>query len=164
MVSSTIQALHLIILSPFRDSFSRSRKIRCDSTRPVCNNCTRRCSTCEYDAAPKRRGPDKRPGTRQRTCKKKSSEDLQPMSKRKRASDTSPLNSPTSPTSSHPVNAKIESPINSHHSHSTPGILSPQPPTASDTSSLPLYPPPSQTPSSIHAANNNEVSLEGVES
>ncbi|KAI0338268.1 hypothetical protein BDW22DRAFT_1415626 [Trametopsis cervina] len=52
----------------------RGRKIRCDSTRPVCNNCTRRGNECEYDAVPKRRGPDKRPGTRQRSCKKRPSE------------------------------------------------------------------------------------------
>ncbi|CAL1706066.1 unnamed protein product [Somion occarium] len=52
----------------------RARKIRCDSTRPVCNNCTRRNNECEYDAVPKRRGPDKRPGTRQRSCKKRHSE------------------------------------------------------------------------------------------
>ncbi|KAI0694263.1 hypothetical protein BC835DRAFT_1015031 [Cytidiella melzeri] len=52
----------------------RGRKIRCDSTRPVCNNCTRRGNDCEYDAVPKRRGPDKRPGTRQRSCKKRPSE------------------------------------------------------------------------------------------
>lgn len=50
---------------------SRGRKIRCDSTRPTCNNCVRRSNICEYDAVPKRRGPDKRPGTRQRSCKKR---------------------------------------------------------------------------------------------
>ncbi|KAJ3725618.1 hypothetical protein DFJ43DRAFT_1002341 [Lentinula guzmanii] len=49
----------------------RSRKIRCDSARPVCTNCHRRKNICEYDAAPKRRGPDKRPGTRRRSCKKR---------------------------------------------------------------------------------------------
>ncbi|KAJ7633303.1 hypothetical protein B0H17DRAFT_1108091 [Mycena rosella] len=47
----------------------RSRKIRCDSTRPHCANCSRRADMCEYDTAPKRRGPDKKPGTRQRRCK-----------------------------------------------------------------------------------------------
>ncbi|KAJ3554349.1 hypothetical protein NM688_g3153 [Phlebia brevispora] len=52
----------------------RARKIRCDSTRPTCHNCTRRGNECEYDAVPKRRGPDKRPGTRQRSCKKRPSE------------------------------------------------------------------------------------------
>ncbi|KIP09470.1 hypothetical protein PHLGIDRAFT_126340 [Phlebiopsis gigantea 11061_1 CR5-6] len=49
----------------------RARKIRCDSSRPQCNNCIRRGNECEYDAKPKRRGPDKRPGTRQRSCKKR---------------------------------------------------------------------------------------------
>ncbi|KZV67128.1 hypothetical protein PENSPDRAFT_62895 [Peniophora sp. CONT] len=49
----------------------RARKIKCDSTRPECNNCLRRNNPCEYDAQPKRRGPDKRPGTRQRSCRKR---------------------------------------------------------------------------------------------
>ncbi|KAI0633498.1 hypothetical protein C8Q77DRAFT_1157703 [Trametes polyzona] len=49
----------------------RARKIRCDSTRPFCHNCLRRNNECVYDAVPKRRGPDKRPGTRQRSCKKR---------------------------------------------------------------------------------------------
>ncbi|KAJ7464231.1 hypothetical protein B0H11DRAFT_78541 [Mycena galericulata] len=49
----------------------RSRKIRCDSRRPHCANCDRRNDQCEYDPAPKRRGPDKKPGTRQRRCKKR---------------------------------------------------------------------------------------------
>ncbi|KAF8919453.1 hypothetical protein CPB85DRAFT_1276709 [Mucidula mucida] len=66
----------------------RGRKIRCDSTRPVCNNCVRRSNVCEYDAVPKRRGPDKRPGTRQRSCKKRptddSGADTVPPPKRKR--------------------------------------------------------------------------------
>ncbi|KAF9258649.1 hypothetical protein L218DRAFT_1004794 [Marasmius fiardii PR-910] len=53
----------------------RSRKIRCDSTRPTCSNCVRRNNACEYDAVPKRRGPDKRPGTRQRSCKKRPATD-----------------------------------------------------------------------------------------
>ena len=71
-----------------RDLFiSRSRKIRCDSTRPTCNNCTRRSNECEYDLVPKRRGPDKRPGTRQRSCKKRPADgSTPPRSKRKRTS------------------------------------------------------------------------------
>ena len=64
---------------------SRSRKIRCDSTRPVCNNCARRSNECEYDLVPKRRGPDKRPGTRQRSCKKRPADgSTPPRPKRKR--------------------------------------------------------------------------------
>ncbi|KAI0929798.1 hypothetical protein AcV5_006666 [Taiwanofungus camphoratus] len=66
----------------------RARKIRCDSTRPVCHNCTRRNNECEYDAVPKRRGPDKRPGTRQRSCKKRSSDsDPSPAKKKRKTSD-----------------------------------------------------------------------------
>ncbi|KAH8107663.1 hypothetical protein BXZ70DRAFT_1013538 [Cristinia sonorae] len=69
----------------------RARKIRCDSTRPVCNNCTRRNNECEYDAVPKRRGPDKRPGTRQRSCKKRPPESdhgaAQAKKRRKMGSD-----------------------------------------------------------------------------
>ncbi|KIM31554.1 hypothetical protein M408DRAFT_261453 [Serendipita vermifera MAFF 305830] len=38
----------------------RLRKVRCDSNRPTCKNCTRRSDACLYDPAPKRRGPDKR--------------------------------------------------------------------------------------------------------
>jgi len=66
---------------------SRARKIRCDSTRPICHNCVRRSNECQYDAAPKRRGPDKRPGTRQRSCKKRPADGSAPPSvppKRKR--------------------------------------------------------------------------------
>ena len=48
----------------------RNRKIRCDGAKPVCHNCTKRSSSsedaCSYDAMPKRRGPDKLPGARQR--------------------------------------------------------------------------------------------------
>ncbi|CAA7268831.1 unnamed protein product [Cyclocybe aegerita] len=47
----------------------RTRKIRCDGAKPVCHNCGLRsngCDGCNYDPAPKRRGPDKIPGGRQR--------------------------------------------------------------------------------------------------
>ena len=63
---------------------SRARKIRCDSTRPGCDNCARRSSQCEYDAVPKRRGPDKRPGTRRRSCKKRPIEGEETPAVRKR--------------------------------------------------------------------------------
>ncbi|KAL1719305.1 hypothetical protein EV715DRAFT_251791 [Schizophyllum commune] len=53
----------------------RQRKIKCDSTRPSCHNCKKRENPCEYDPVPKRRGPDKRPGTRQRACGKRPRED-----------------------------------------------------------------------------------------
>lgn len=74
---------------------SRARKIKCDSTRPMCNNCHRRSNPCEYDTVPKRRGPDKLPGTRKRTCKKRVVDGSAPPPpppslKRKRLVDHSP--------------------------------------------------------------------------
>ncbi|KAF9653893.1 hypothetical protein BDM02DRAFT_1113700 [Thelephora ganbajun] len=67
----------------------RARKIRCDSTRPGCDNCARRSSQCEYDAVPKRRGPDKRPGTRRRSCKKRPVEGEEtPTVRKRRRTDT----------------------------------------------------------------------------
>ncbi|KAF5365879.1 hypothetical protein D9757_011045 [Collybiopsis confluens] len=67
------------------------RKIRCDSARPVCTNCHRRKNICEYDTAPKRRGPDKRPGTRRRSCKKRPVDgSTPPPSKRKKTARESP--------------------------------------------------------------------------
>ncbi|KAF7326119.1 Zn(2)-C6 fungal-type domain-containing protein [Mycena kentingensis (nom. inval.)] len=52
----------------------RRRKVRCDSARPICSNCLKRKipNECQYDAVPRRRGPDKNPGTRHRPCKKRS--------------------------------------------------------------------------------------------
>ncbi len=50
---------------------SRGRKIRCDGAKPICHNCSRRTENphiCSYDSAPKRRGPDKVPGARQRSA------------------------------------------------------------------------------------------------
>lgn len=54
------------------DFSSRTRKIRCDGAKPVCHNCGRRTTgdnECSYDAIPKRRGPDKTPGARQRVAR-----------------------------------------------------------------------------------------------
>ncbi|TRM64026.1 hypothetical protein BD626DRAFT_568626 [Schizophyllum amplum] len=45
----------------------RNRKIRCDGAKPACHNCTvKGVSECNYDPIPRRRGPDKKPGARQR--------------------------------------------------------------------------------------------------
>jgi len=60
---------------------SRTRKVRCDSAKPLCKNCVRRSDPCEYDFAPKRRGPDKQPGTRRRLYKKKPEETTPPHDK-----------------------------------------------------------------------------------
>jgi hypothetical protein len=120
---------------------SRARKIRCDSTRPTCHNCTRRSSNCEYDAAPKRRGPDKRPGTRTRTCKKKPSEDGQPPpNKRKR------LEEPTQMASKPITQPKIETatPLLIHPNVSSPLSLHSHSPVVTSSPSLSLYPAPLQ--------------------
>jgi len=61
----------------------RARKIKCDSSRPNCNNCVRRSSECVYDTTPKRRGPDKHPGTRKRSCKKRPVDGTLPPPKKK---------------------------------------------------------------------------------
>ncbi|KAG9102780.1 hypothetical protein FRC06_001144 [Ceratobasidium sp. 370] len=47
----------------------RQRKIKCGGEQPTCRNCSRVDLECRYDAEPKRRGPDKKPGTRVRTRK-----------------------------------------------------------------------------------------------
>ncbi|KAK7690029.1 hypothetical protein QCA50_006673 [Cerrena zonata] len=74
----------------------RSRKIRCDGAKPVCHNCTRRSSTaegtlpeCSYDPAPKRRGPDKVPGARQRSTQTTITEGGKVRRRRRRAETTS---------------------------------------------------------------------------
>ncbi|KAJ3710147.1 hypothetical protein EV361DRAFT_336843 [Lentinula raphanica] len=77
----------------------RSRKIRCDSARPVCTNCHRRKNVCEYDAAPKRRGPDKRPGTRRRSCKKRPADGSTPPPSKRKKTDGE-IHNPTNRTTS----------------------------------------------------------------
>ncbi|EIN12958.1 hypothetical protein PUNSTDRAFT_118598 [Punctularia strigosozonata HHB-11173 SS5] len=58
----------------------RNRKVRCDGARPNCYNCSKRAAErekaheepepeCSYDAVPKRRGPDRDPGARQRVSR-----------------------------------------------------------------------------------------------
>ncbi|KAI9066862.1 hypothetical protein FKP32DRAFT_1673551 [Trametes sanguinea] len=46
----------------------RTRKVRCDGGKPECFNCSRRTDLstgpCSYDAAPRRRGKDRTPGSR----------------------------------------------------------------------------------------------------
>jgi hypothetical protein len=71
---------------------SRQRKIRCDGGLPVCYSCNQRkhhADECSYDPSPKRRGPDKVPGTRRRTPRNADSVvgDLPPARRRRRKSD-----------------------------------------------------------------------------
>ncbi|KAF8878849.1 hypothetical protein BD779DRAFT_1553503 [Infundibulicybe gibba] len=128
----------------------RSRKIRCDSTRPKCNNCVRRNNECEYDAAPKRRGPDKRPGTRQRSCKKRPADgSAPPPPKRKK---TAPFDRSSASRDSIPSQTKENltstkrSPSTSRHPDRTPDhtlppsqhIYPPTPGLRISTDSIPL--------------------------
>ncbi|KAF8073616.1 hypothetical protein FPV67DRAFT_1478620 [Lyophyllum atratum] len=66
----------------------RGRKIRCDGAKPVCHNCSRRTAgnnECDYDPTPKRRGPDKTPGARQRVARDGNEEtDGGPVRRRRR--------------------------------------------------------------------------------
>ncbi|KAF9454801.1 hypothetical protein P691DRAFT_716672 [Macrolepiota fuliginosa MF-IS2] len=72
----------------------RTRKIRCDGAKPVCHNCGRRTagnSECSYDSVPKRRGPDKNPGGRQRMARDVRNQLDNPLlhgRRRRRAPDT----------------------------------------------------------------------------
>ncbi|KAG6377046.1 hypothetical protein JVT61DRAFT_1095 [Boletus reticuloceps] len=64
----------------------RTRKIRCDGAKPACHNCTRRnkpSDPCVYDPVPKRRGPDRTPGARQRMAAFQES-DADPIPSRRR--------------------------------------------------------------------------------
>ncbi|KII90502.1 hypothetical protein PLICRDRAFT_39063 [Plicaturopsis crispa FD-325 SS-3] len=66
----------------------RSKKMRCDGTKPACLNCTTRVgasseATCCYDPTPKRRGPDKLPG-RKRTAKEDIAAGVGPDRRRRR--------------------------------------------------------------------------------
>ncbi|KAJ7644009.1 hypothetical protein FB45DRAFT_736166 [Roridomyces roridus] len=67
----------------------RTRKIRCDGAKPICHNCGKRANgsvDCNYDPLPKRRGPDKRPGARQRVARKMNGE---PSTRSRRAASSS---------------------------------------------------------------------------
>ncbi|TFK52485.1 hypothetical protein OE88DRAFT_1795692 [Heliocybe sulcata] len=64
----------------------RNRKIRCDGGKPICFNCNRRPDSflCSYDATPKRRGPDRLQGARQRSAKDSSDGDIPAATRNRR--------------------------------------------------------------------------------
>jgi hypothetical protein len=69
---------------------SRQRKIRCDGAKPCCEVCTKRGITaCRYDSAPKRRGPDRVPGSRSRAHDEEDELDGVGPSRRRRRRATS---------------------------------------------------------------------------
>jgi hypothetical protein len=89
----------------------------------VCNNCVRRSNECQYDAAPKRRGPDKRPGTRQRSCKKRPADGSAPPppSKRKRTATAQAADSNGTPAAG--VKENMASMKSTFSSATRPGML-----------------------------------------
>ncbi|CCM03520.1 uncharacterized protein FIBRA_05654 [Fibroporia radiculosa] len=93
----------------------RSRKIRCDGAKPVCHNCSRRTSgdACSYDVAPKRRGPDKTPGARQRTAGMANTDGERPRRRRR--------------TTAEPVDTKESSFGDFAETSRGPGLLSAPP-------------------------------------
>ena len=103
----------------FDPFISRARKIRCDSTRPICDNCARRTHDCEYDEKPRRRGPDKRPGTRQRSCKKRPTDGSAPPPKRQKAT-TEQLSEKEEDLQSKPRDASAFSPNSQTLEHYSP--------------------------------------------
>ncbi|KAJ3808453.1 hypothetical protein F5876DRAFT_90017 [Lentinula aff. lateritia] len=72
----------------------RNRKIRCDGVKPICYNCARKSNgghDCNYDAAPRRRGPDKTPGARQRIVRESQQDlDSSGIRRRRKPRETSP--------------------------------------------------------------------------
>jgi len=108
--------------------FSRTRKIRCDGTRPVCYNCSKRGigqRECDYDANPKRRGPDRIPGSRHRLDSDVDiDEEEGPVRRRRRARATTRPSAPpdgyTPPEPVHNNTAEsilLHSPDSLHLSH-----------------------------------------------
>ena len=92
--------LHLIRVILIYLFPSRTRKIRCDGAKPTCHNCARRTTginECNYDPVPKRRGPDKTPGARQRLARdlKKEHSPGGPVRRRRRNFETASLSGKT---------------------------------------------------------------------
>jgi hypothetical protein len=74
-------------------TYSRQRKIRCDGAKPGCEVCVKRGITgCNYDTAPKRRGPDRQPGGRQRLREEdQEADEVGPVRTRRRRRPEEPL-------------------------------------------------------------------------
>ncbi|KAJ7288164.1 hypothetical protein C8J57DRAFT_1279278 [Mycena rebaudengoi] len=104
----------------------RTRKIRCDGAKPICHNCGKRStggSECNYDPLPKRRGPDKTPGARQRVARRSTNEG----ERRRRRTNPSDKEeySPTNNGAQIPP-FSFPSPTSSENTHSPEGyVMSP---------------------------------------
>ena len=108
-----VRLLLLSILNiHFSDTFfSRVRKIRCDGAKPACYNCSKRIlgrSECDYDATPKRRGPDRIPGRRHRLHPDVDVDEEGAVQRRRRArATTTPSTPPGGCTPLEPVHNNI---------------------------------------------------------
>ncbi|KAF9485849.1 hypothetical protein BDN70DRAFT_795185 [Pholiota conissans] len=136
----------------------RTRKIRCDGAKPVCHNCGRRATggnECNYDPVPKRRGPDKTPGARQRMARDVKS-DVESVPRRRRRTQSGSA-SEIKPSIS-------ELPQSHYHSLSTgnrlhleipPGLPDSEPPAiAGGGTPISHYSRPSYSPCACHGATH----------
>lgn len=105
---------------------SRTRKIRCDGAKPVCHNCGKRASgstECNYDPLPKRRGPDKTPGARQRVARKTNEGTASRTRRRTTSSDAQDYAADNNGSQLPPFS--FPSPSSSENAHSPEYIVSP---------------------------------------
>ncbi|KAF4577343.1 hypothetical protein EYR36_005331 [Pleurotus pulmonarius] len=116
----------------------RQRKTRCDGAKPICHNCSRRENggfDCSYDAQPRRRGPDKMPGARQR--QQEAEEGL--VRRRRRRQETTQQSDSQEPSDTQ-----------SHINPEGPSVellaAPPEPPTASQSYFLTHYGPTQSIP------------------
>lgn len=94
---------------------SRNRKIRCDGAKPACHNCSKRNAAnndCDYDAIPKRRGPDRNPGARQRVPRDLKNEFEGPIRHRRRAHPNTSSGSTSGSVTASEKQSSIEPPSN----------------------------------------------------
>ncbi|KAF8967057.1 hypothetical protein BDZ97DRAFT_1804957 [Flammula alnicola] len=133
----------------------RTRKIRCDGAKPTCHNCGRRANgnnDCNYDPVPKRRGPDKTPGARQRMARDVKNEiDNAPSRRRRRTRDNSTSNTDQTNQQQQKLltrqpSTAPESPQNYRHSPNDSASLTDEIPTASDFGSVSNYSRSSYSP------------------
>ncbi|KAK1226275.1 hypothetical protein PQX77_010748 [Marasmius sp. AFHP31] len=125
-----IESLARHFLSQFS---SRTRKIRCDGAKPVCHNCHHRTNNngeCNYDAVPRRRGPDKTPGARQRTGREIGSSEPTVRRRRRRRETSSPVS---------PNDAPRPSIDHTHHIMTDTGHGSSSPTSSSDYIQSPMF-------------------------
>ncbi|KAJ7069638.1 hypothetical protein C8F01DRAFT_1113449 [Mycena amicta] len=105
----------------------RTRKIRCDGAKPVCHNCGKRTGNndCNYDTLPKRRGPDKNPGARQRIPRKNGQ--TPPPRRRRATAQSADARSDNNEAQLPPFS--FSSPSSSDHTHSPEQyVMSPREP------------------------------------